>query len=140
MPKRPREAEYVAPPGFDSEWVSVRALGNSVKTMSKLMVPLIFLASADNHKTHAHATEFYRARFSRWDVWVSEVAKVVNDGRSVPVSGTTNLIFGQKGGVRVPHYRASEQEKILAEAGMDGEIAMFWHAMCNGRPPDHTTT
>ena len=47
MPKRLRgEAEYVAPPGYDNEWVIIGALGNSVKTLSKLMVPLIFLASA----------------------------------------------------------------------------------------------
>ena len=33
-----------------------------------------------------------------------------------------------RGGVKVPHYKASEQERILAEAGVDGEIAMFWNA------------
>jgi hypothetical protein len=133
MPKRLRgEPGYAAPLGFDNEWVMVGALGNSVKTMSKLMVPLIFLATADNHETHPDAMEFYRARFSRWDAWVSMVADVI-DGRTIPASGTTNLIFSERGGVKVPHYRASEQERILAEARVDGEIAMFWHAMCKGR-------
>ena len=128
MPKRLRgEAEYVAPPGYDNEWVMIGALGNSVKTLSKLMVPLIFLASADNHTLHQDAMEFYRARFSRWDAWVTAVAKAV-DGRNIPASGTSNLIFGQRGGVKVPHYKASEQQRILAEAGVDGEIAMFWNA------------
>lgn len=42
------------------------------------------------------------------------VAKVV-DGRSISASGTTSLIFCQRGGVKVPHYNASGQERILAD-------------------------
>ena len=133
MAKRNRDQpEYVDVDGFDNEWVMVGALGNSVKTMSKLMVPLLFLASKDNHETHTDAMNFYRARFSRWDTWVSKVAETIG-GRIVPASGTTNLMFGVRGGVKVPHYKASEQEKVLATAGVDGEIAMFWHAMYEGR-------
>ena len=123
------DPKYASVDGFENEWVMVGALGKNVKTLSKIMVPLLFLATGDNRTTHATAMEFYRARFSRWDAWVSAVARVI-ETRTVPASGTTALIFGQRGGIRVPHYKASEQERILAEAGVDGEIAMFWHAMC----------
>jgi len=56
------KSKYAVPPDFDKLRAGmVGALGNSVKTMSKLMVPLILLATADNHEAHTDAMEFYRA-------------------------------------------------------------------------------
>lgn len=134
-------------------WVLRHAIGKEVKSWSKVYVPLIYsalgtvpaavvacmaLSSKQRAATAAdvaRAQGWWQARFSQWPAWVAAVRRVVSaEGGDAPFAahlllsprpkGKTTLVFGDGAGFGwLPHPPGRNQERIMAMAEIDGEIA-----------------
>ena len=127
------------------------SIGSEVRLWSKIFVPLIYCALGDVPPLAARRVEgllstrqrastpvdlalaasWWAARLSPWPSWVAAVrtvalqdrdsfiARVVGDGRRL-----TALVFGDGAGYGwLPHPPARQQERVMRDAGIDGEIA-----------------
>ena len=126
------------------------AIGREVRSWSKLYVPLIFSAlehippaaasclvlsgkqTPASREQIARAQSWWRERFSLWPSWVQKVrALVASDPLIVEdivlnprPKGKTALVFSDAQNFGwLPHVCARNQERIMAMAGIDGEIA-----------------
>mmetsp|Transcript_3412 Transcript_3412/g.10428 ORF Transcript_3412/g.10428 Transcript_3412/m.10428 type:complete len:230 (+) Transcript_3412:49-738(+) len=148
----PGEECRVAVPQLPGVWVVPRCLGSAARSWSKIYVPLVFCALGDvpadcvatmgltprqavaTPSQIRAATAWWADRASEWNAWIAAVRALVDSrGRAAFVRdtimrprprGKTTLVFGQGAAFGyLPHPHARNQERILADAAIDGQVA-----------------
>jgi len=142
--------EMVQVPQLPGVQVRRFGVGKAVRSYSKVYVPLIFCAIGEvplvatgsmqlvRQQTVAttdqiqHAITWWSDRFSCWNTWIKAIRALIEAETPLsfireyilPTKGIVPLIFGKGGSSGfLPHPHARNQERILAAAGIDGEIA-----------------
>ena len=127
------------------------ALGSEVRSWSKIFVPLIYCALGDvpplaarrvegllstrqrasTPDDVARAAAWWAERLSPWPAWVAAIRGAALEDRDAFVvrvlgdcRGKTACVFGDGAGYGwLPHPPARQQERVMRDAGIDGEIA-----------------
>ena len=116
-------------------WVMLGCLGRvKPQRFSRIFCPLIFLAANPRHEGYSEAMNFYRARLSHWDEFVTTVRMSLGEDESIAQDESVcALMYDLPGSRLISHYTAVEQIRVLTNAGISAKVDACVQATFDGQ-------